>query len=78
MVVTLGADGALLRGAGHELDVPGVRAAPVDATGAGDAVTGTLIGRLGPAGYDPAVLPAALAEAVEAGARATEHWGAIA
>ena len=46
VVVTLGADGALLRGGGLDRDVPGVPARPVDATGAGDAVTGVLLAAL--------------------------------
>jgi sugar/nucleoside kinase (ribokinase family) len=78
VVVTLGADGALLRGAAGTLDVPGVPASPVDTTGAGDAVSGTLLARLTASGYDPAVLPDALTEAVIAAARVTEHYGAIA
>jgi fructokinase len=55
-----------------------VPASPVDATGAGDAVSGTLLARLTASGYDPAVLPDALTEAVIAAARVTEHYGAIA
>jgi sugar/nucleoside kinase (ribokinase family) len=77
VVVTLGADGALLRGAGGDRDVPGVAASPVDTTGAGDAVSGVLLARLAAADFDLAVLPDALGEAVEAAARVTEHHGAI-
>ena len=69
VVVTLGGDGALLRGAGGPLDVPSVPAAPIDTTGAGDAVSGILLAR----GLDPACL----AEAVTVAARVTEHFGAI-
>ena len=57
VVVTLGPDGALLRGAGGDRDVPGVPAAPVDTTGAGDAITGVLLARLTAADFDLAVLP---------------------
>jgi sugar/nucleoside kinase (ribokinase family) len=78
VVVTLGAGGALLRGAGGDRDIPGVPASPVDTTGAGDAVSGVLLARLGAAGFDLAVLPGALEEAVEAAARVTEQFGAIA
>ena len=78
VVVTLGADGALLRGAGGELDVPGVPAKPVDTTGAGDAVSGVLLARLTAGGFDPSVLADALPEAVAAAARVTEQFGAIA
>lgn len=78
VVVTLGGEGALLRGAGGSHDVPGVAASPVDTTGAGDAVSGVLLARLGAAAFDPAVLPAALTEAVAVAAHVTEHFGAIA
>ena len=78
VVVTLGADGALLRGAGGPRDVPGVAASPVDTTGAGDAVSGVLLARMGDAGFDPGALPDALADAVAAAARVTEHYGAVA
>jgi fructokinase len=78
VVVTLGADGALLRGAGGTLDVRGVPAKPVDATGAGDAVTGVLLARLTASGFDPAVLADALPDAVASAARVTERFGAIA
>jgi hypothetical protein len=37
-----------------------------------------LLARLGAAGFDLAVLPGALEEAVEAAARVTEQFGAIA
>jgi sugar/nucleoside kinase (ribokinase family) len=77
-VVTLGPDGALLRGAGGTLDVPGVPAEPVDATGAGDAVTGVLLARLTASGFDPAVVADALPDAVASAARVTERFGAIA
>jgi fructokinase len=78
VVVTLGADGALLRGAGGDRDVPAVPASPVDTTGAGDAISGVLLARLGAAGFDLAVLPGALEEAVAVAARVTEQFGAIA
>src|SRR4051794_21574341 len=78
VVVTLGADGALLRGAGGARDVPGVPAAPVDTTGAGDSISGVLLARLTAGGFDPAVLPDALAEAGGGAARVTEQFGAIA
>lgn len=77
VVITLGADGALLRGGGLRLDVPGVAAQAVDTTGAGDAVTGVLIARLAASGFYPSAMAAALPEAVTAAARATERWGAV-
>ena len=75
-MITLGPDGALLRG---ELtaDVPGVPAQVVSTVGAGDALTGVLVGRLHRAGFDPAAVAQALPEAVEASARACERWGAL-
>ncbi len=77
VVITLGADGAILRGGGLEADAPGVEAKPVSATGAGDAVTAALVARLHASRYYPPALAAALPEAVEAGARATESLGAL-
>jgi fructokinase len=76
VVVTLGPDGALLRGGGLRLDVPGVPARVVDATGAGDTLMGVLLARLALSGFYPPALAAALPEAVERAARATEHFGA--
>jgi fructokinase len=77
VVVTLGADGALLRGGGLDRAVPGVRATPVDATGAGDAVTGVLIAALARTGFYPAALAAMLPDAMAEAARATERYGAL-
>lgn len=77
VVITLGPDGAMLRGGGMDLDVDGVPATVVNATGAGDAVTGTLLARLHATGYYPPAIAAALPDAVKAGAAATERWGAV-
>ena len=49
VVVTLGADGAILRGE-LSADVPGEPAAVIDATGAGDAFLGVLLARLSSSG----------------------------
>jgi sugar/nucleoside kinase (ribokinase family) len=79
VVITLGPDGALARGALTHA-VPGRAARVVATIGAGDAFFGTLLARLQAAGWnasDPA-LGEALAAAAEAGARATETWGAVA
>jgi fructokinase len=76
VAVTLGPDGALLRGA-VSADVPGVPAKAVDATGAGDVVTGVLIAAFETGGYAPQAAADALPAAVAAAARATEGWGAI-
>jgi sugar/nucleoside kinase (ribokinase family) len=78
VVVTLGADGALLRGGGVDRTVRGVPAEPVDTTGAGDAVTGVLLAALARTGFYPAALAAMLPDAVAEGARATERYGALA
>jgi fructokinase len=75
-VVTLGAAGALARGRAR-LDVEGVSARVVDATGAGDVVTGVLVAALAAQSFDPAALETALPAAVEAAARSTEGWGAL-
>ena len=79
VVITLGPDGALARGAlSHE--VPGRAARVISTIGAGDAFFGTLLARLQAAGWnasDPS-LRDALGAAAEAGARATESWGAVA
>jgi fructokinase len=75
VVVTLGAEGAVLRGELRR-DVPGASARVVNAAGAGDALLGVLVARLAQSRwYGPAVA-AALPEAVVAAARATERWGA--
>jgi sugar/nucleoside kinase (ribokinase family) len=76
-LITLGAGGALLRGGGMSLDVPGVPADAVDTTGAGDTFSGVVLARLAATGYYPPAIAAALPDAVAAAARATEHWGAV-
>ena len=76
VVLSLGAEGALVRGR-FRADVPGVavRGRLLSTVGAGDALTATLIARLAGTGwYEPAIVagvPAALTEA----ARACERWG---
>jgi fructokinase len=76
VAVTLGPDGALLRGAATAA-APGVPAAAVDTTGAGDVVTGVLVAALSKSGFSAAAAAAALGPAVAAAARATEGWGAL-
>ncbi|HEY4097231.1 MAG TPA: PfkB family carbohydrate kinase [Baekduia sp.] len=78
VVITLGADGALLRGGGVDRTVHGVPATAVDTTGAGDAVTGVLLAALARTGFYPAALAAQLPDAVAEAARATERYGALA
>jgi sugar/nucleoside kinase (ribokinase family) len=75
-LVSLGPDGALLRGAVAS-DVPGVPAQVLSTVGAGDCLTGVLVARLTASGYDPAAVAAALPEAVVEAARACERWGAV-
>src|SRR4051794_39063137 len=77
VVITLGGDGALLRGGGLDRTVRAVPATPVDTTGAGDAVTGVLLAALGRTGFYPAALAAKLPEAMAEAARATERYGAV-
>jgi sugar/nucleoside kinase (ribokinase family) len=76
VVLTLGADGAILRGA-LEADAAGVPARVVSTVGAGDAVMGVLLARLSQAGYYAPAVAAALPEAMAEGARACERWGAV-
>jgi fructokinase len=75
-VITLGADGALLRGS-ISADAPGSPADAIDATGAGDVLLGVLLAHLDRTGLYPPALAAALPVAVAEAARATEHWGAV-
>jgi sugar/nucleoside kinase (ribokinase family) len=77
VIVTLGADGAILRGRGMRRDVPGRPVQVVDTTGAGDALLGVILGRLAATDFYPAAIAAALPEAVEEAARACERWGAL-
>jgi sugar/nucleoside kinase (ribokinase family) len=76
VAVTLGAEGALMRGAAAA-DVPGVPATAVDTTGAGDVVTGVLAAALSRSNFSPQAAADALGPAVAAAARATEGWGAL-
>lgn len=77
VVLTRGAHGAILRGELRR-DVPGVAARPVNTMGAGDTMMGFLLARLALSGYYPAAVAAALPDAVEEAARATERWSAVA
>ena len=75
VVVTLGGEGALLRGELRR-QVPGVPAKVRNTAGAGDAFLGVLLARLGQADYYPPVLAASLTEAAREAAHATERWAA--
>ncbi len=76
VVITLGADGAMLRG---ELRAD-ARAVPVEVVstiGAGDVVTGVLLARLAASGWYPPAVAAGLRDAMAEAARACERWGAL-
>jgi sugar/nucleoside kinase (ribokinase family) len=76
VVVTLGAEGAILRGE-VRADVPGVPADVFSTIGAGDVLSGILLAGLADRGFEPAAVAAALPLAVEASARACERWAAL-
>ncbi len=76
VVITLGADGAILRGE-LRLDVPGRPATVLSTIGAGDVLTGVLLAKLASSGYYPAAAAAALPEAVRQSSLACERWGAL-
>jgi sugar/nucleoside kinase (ribokinase family) len=76
VVVTLGSDGAILRGE-VSADVPGTSARVISTIGAGDVLTGVLLAALATGGFDPSAVAAGLPEAVAASARACERWGAL-
>jgi sugar/nucleoside kinase (ribokinase family) len=76
VVITLGAEGAILRGE-LRLDVPGRPAAVLSTIGAGDVLTGVLLARLAGSGYYPSAVAASLPEAVAQSALACERWGAL-
>jgi sugar/nucleoside kinase (ribokinase family) len=76
VVITLGAEGAMLRGE-IRLDVPGRPAAVRSTIGAGDVLTGVLLARLATSGFYPAALAASLPEAVVQSGLACERWGAL-
>lgn len=76
VVITLGAEGALLRGE-LRVDAPGVRARVVSTIGAGDVLTGILLARLALSDFYPPAVAASLREAVAASAQACERWGAL-
>lgn len=76
VVITLGAEGAILRGE-LRADAGGVAAEVVSTMGAGDAFTGVLVARLALSDFYPPAVAASLREAVAAAARACERWGAV-
>jgi fructokinase len=77
VVLTLGADGAILRGV-LRATIPAVVSPEVRSTvGAGDALTGTLLARLAMSGFYPSSVAAGLPEAMAAAAAACGRWGAL-
>lgn len=74
-VVTLGPDGAVMRGASSGR-VPSPEVEVVAPLGAGDAFMGALAGGLAELGWEPGAAAEALPAATVAGARACEGWGA--
>jgi len=74
-IVTLGADGAVMRGASSgEVTPPAVEV--VSALGAGDAFMGALAAGAAALGWESTRAAEALPAAAAAGARACEGWGA--
>ena len=80
VVVTLGSDGAILRGE-LRLDVDGdgagVPSEMLSTLGAGEVLTGILLARLAASAYYPAAVAASLPEAMAQATRAAERWGAL-
>jgi fructokinase len=76
VVLSLGAEGAILRGE-VQADAAGERATVVNTAGAGDVLTGTLLAALALDGFAPRAVAGALTDAVAAAARACERWGAV-
>lgn len=72
VVITLGAEGAVIAGADSVLRVPSPRVTAVDSTGAGDAFTGALVARF----LEGDNLQDATGHAVRVGAYAVQHPGA--
>lgn len=72
VVITVGAEGAVLASATGEVAVPSPPVQAVDTTGAGDAFTGALAARL----LQGTALPQAVGHAVRVGAYAVQHRGA--
>ncbi|MGI8729087.1 MAG: carbohydrate kinase family protein [Solirubrobacteraceae bacterium] len=76
-VITLGERGAILRGGGLRRDAAARPERVLSTIGAGDVFLGVLLGRLGVSDFYPAVLAAALPDAVEEATRACQRWGAL-
>jgi fructokinase len=77
VVVTMGAQGAILRGGKLDYDVPALAVEPVDTTGAGDVLMGVLLAALADTGFYPPAIAATLPDAVVEAGRSTARWGAV-
>ncbi len=80
VVITLGVEGAILRGELRldvEGDDDGAPRGVLSAIGAGEVLTGILLARLAASAYYPAAVAASLPEAVAQATRACERWGAL-
>jgi fructokinase len=75
-VVTLGDEGALIRGA-CEADLPAPEVDVISTLGAGDAFMGTLVAGIAARGWEAARAGEALAPALEAAAEACTRWAAL-
>ncbi|HWC87955.1 MAG TPA: PfkB family carbohydrate kinase [Solirubrobacteraceae bacterium] len=76
VVITLGAEGAILRGE-LEAEAEGPEVEVVSTVGAGDVLTGVLLARLAGTGFYPPAIAASLADAVRAAGEACRRWGAF-
>lgn len=76
VVLTLGAEGAILRGE-FEAEAEPPRVEVVSTVGAGDTLTGVLLARLAGTGFYPPAVAASLTEAVAEAAQACRRWGAL-
>lgn len=75
-VVTLGAEGAVIRGA-CEAELPAPQVEVASTLGAGDALMGTLAAGLAASGWDAARAVEALGPALDAAAEACTRWAAL-
>lgn len=75
-VVTLGAEGAVIRGA-CEAELPAPQVEVASTLGAGDALMGTLAAGLAASGWDAARAAEALGPALDAAAEACTRWAAL-
>jgi sugar/nucleoside kinase (ribokinase family) len=76
VVVSLGADGAILRGE-LDADVRGPDVEVLSTVGAGDVLTGVLLARLAITGFYPPAVAASLSQAVDEAGQACQRWGAL-